>query len=133
MDYLARRDHSEKELIDKLSTRYEMEEIETTLAEMKERGWLLPPEELSAKVTEQLHRKNKGYLYICHFLRKRGLPTTERDGEREYEKAREIADSKLKDPGDTKRLASLLKNRGFDTETIGRLIHEVRRNSQSIY
>lgn len=133
MDYLARRDHSEKELIEKLSKNYEIDEIHTTLEEMKQRGWILPPEELSEKVTEQLNRKNKGYLYIFNFLRKKGLPPTPKDMNIEMEKAWSIAQTKTQDLKDTKRLASLLKNRGFDTETIGRVIHEIRQNSSSLY
>lgn len=133
MDYLARRDHSEKELIQKLSKHYEMDEIEQTLEEVKKRGWLLPEDELSEKVTEQLHRKNKGHLYILHFLRKKGLPEVPKDIDREIDKARALMTSKRIDSTDIKRLTSLLKNRGFDTETIGRVIHEVRRSSPSIY
>lgn len=133
MDYLARRDHSEKELIEKLSNHFEWEEIEPAIAEMKERGWLLPPEELAQKVTESLHRKNKGHLYIQHFLRKKGLPGTEKDPERELSKAWDLIEAKSKGPADAKRSASLLKNRGFDTETISRVIHEIRRNSPSLY
>ena len=133
MDYLARRDHSEKELIEKLSKDYETEEIERALTEVKERGWLLPPHELSEKVTEQMHRKNKGHLYISDFLDRKGLPGVAKDLEIELRKARSLAQSKLKDPKDTKRLAALLKNRGFDTETIAKVIHEIRQNSTSIY
>ena len=131
MDYLARRDHSEKELIEKLSTRYPEEEILAALSEMKERGWLLPPKELAEKVTNQFHAKNKGHLYIQHFLRKKGLPGTQKDPEMEFDKALSIIQTKAKDPKDIKRLASLLKNRGFDTETISRVINEIRRNTSS--
>lgn len=133
MDYLARRDHSEKELAEKLSKDYEPEEIERTLTEVRDRGWLLPPEELSKKVTEQMHRKNKGYLYISNFLVKKGLPPVSRDLEIELQKARTLAESRMKDHQDEKRLATLLKNRGFDTETIAKVIHEIRHNTTSIY
>ncbi len=133
MDYLARRDHSEKELIEKLSRFFEHEEIEAALTEMKQRGWLLPPEELAAKVTENLHSKNKGYLYIQNFLRKKGLPSTDRDPHREIDKARALIETKSKDSQDRKKTVSLLKNRGFDTETISRVLNEIHRNSPSLY
>ena len=133
MDYLARRDHSEKELIEKLLKFYPIDEIEKTLKEVKERGWLLPPEELSQKVAESLGRKSKGHLYINNYLRQKGLPPVEFCPEQEFEKARQLIESKLKDPSDIQRLSSLLKNRGFDTQTISRMIHEIRRNSQSLY
>jgi regulatory protein len=133
MDYLARRDHSEKELIEKLSRFFPWEEIEPVLQELKDRGWLLDPQELAAKVTESLHRKNKGYHYIQHFLRKKGLPGTAKDSEREWNKARELIETKRKPSDNPKRMVSLLKNRGFDTETISRVIHEIHRNSPSLY
>lgn len=133
MDYLAVRDHSEKELMEKLQKRYELEEILTTLEEMKQRGWILPPEELAEKVTHSLNRKNKGFLYIQAFLKQKGLPNTPKDLDLELEKAHNIITSKAKDLSDHKRLASLLKNRGFDTETISRVIHEIRRNTPSLY
>lgn len=133
MDFLARRDHSEKELREKLARDYDDDEIETTIQEVKERGWLLPPEELSEKVTNELHRKRKGHLYILNFLRQKGLPEVPKNPEIEMEKALQILESKMKDPGDTQRTVSLLKNRGFDTETITRVLHEIRRNSPSIY
>ena len=133
MDYLATRDHSEKELTEKLSKRYPQEEIEQVLGEMRQRGWLLPPEELAAKVTAQMHKKNKGHLSIQYFLCKKGLPGTAREDDIEFEKALSVIKAKAKDFKDIKRLASLLKNRGFDTETISRVIHEIRRNTPSLY
>ena len=133
MDYLSRRDHSEKELIEKLLKFYPMEEIEKTLREVKDRGWLLPSEELSQKVAESLGRKFKGHLYINNYLRQKGLPPVPIDPEQEYEKALQLIESKLKDPNDIQRLSSLLKNRGFDTQTISRMIDEIRRNTQSLY
>ncbi len=133
MDYLARRDHSEKELIEKLSARYPEEEITAALTTVKARGWLPPAEELAEKVALSLHKKNKGHLYIQNFLQKKGLPETPKEPEIEYEKALALIASNAKDPHDRKRLVSLLKNRGFDTETISRVIHEIRRNTPSLY
>ncbi len=133
MDYLARRDHSEKELRDKLSRFYTNEEISQALAELNERGWILPPEELSAKVSQQLHNKGKGIYYINQYLQKKGLPSVPKDPELEFDKAMEICQQKLSDPNDLAKLSSLLKNRGFDTETLSQVVHEIRRNSQSFY
>jgi regulatory protein len=133
MDFLARRDHSEKELTEKLLKHFELSEIEPVLEEMKERGWLPQPEELAQKVTENLHMKKKGHLYIQNFLRQKGLPETPKDMDRELEKARNLVHSKSQDLSNTKKTASLLKNRGFDTETIARVIHEIRQNTPSLY
>lgn len=128
MDFLARRDHSEKELREKLMQRFEEAEVEKAIGEVRDRGWLLPPEELAAKVAESLHRKNKSYYYILHFLRKKGLPSVDRDSEREQEKALSILTSKAKDLGDRNHLLSLLKNRGFDTDTSRKALDEIQRS-----
>lgn len=133
MDYLARRDHSEKELYEKLKKTFEETEIREALQEIKERGWLIPEHELSEKVTQSLHRKNKGIHYIQQFLKKKGLPVTALDPEVEFEKALHLVKQRIKDPQALQKVSSLLKNRGFDTETIGKVIHELRRSSQSIY
>lgn len=133
MDYLARRDHSEKELREKLKKNYSQEEIDAALKELTDRGWLLPPQELTEKVTQNLHSKKKGFLYIQNFLRQKGLPEATRDGEVEFQKAMELVESRVENLQDHKRLASLLKNRGFDTETISRVIYEIRRTAPSVY
>lgn len=133
MDYLARRDHSERELIQKLKPTYPMSEILTALQELKERGWMMDPHELSEKVYQQLNRKNKSHLYIQQFLKKRDLPAVAKDSAIELEKALSLVANKGGNSYDLNQLASLLNNRGFDKETIGKVIHEIRRNSPSLY
>lgn len=129
MDYLARRHHSEQELLTKLKKNFPVEEVEAVLLELKERGWLLPPEELSERAAEEMHRKLKGHLFINHFLRTKGLPAVPRDEEREWAKAQELVQMHGGEGLKLSKVASLLKNRGFDTETIGKVIHEIRRDS----
>ncbi len=133
MDYLARRDHSEKELYEKLKKNFETTEITLAIEEIKERGWLIPENELSEKVTLSLHRKNKGIHYIQQFLKKKGLPLTSVDHEVEFDKAMQLVNGRIKDTANLSKVSSLLKNRGFDTETIGKVIHELRRSSQKLY
>jgi len=133
MDYLARRDHSEKELYEKLKKNFDPTEITLAIEEIKERGWLIPEHDLSEKVTQSLHRKNKGIHYIHQFLTKKGLPLTSVDHEVELEKAMQLVNSRIKDPTNLSKVSSLLKNRGFDTETIGKVIYELRRSSQKLY
>lgn len=124
MDYLAIRDHSAYELEKKLTQKeYTPEEIEKALSHVQERGWLLPPDELSERVAEQLHRKNKGYSYILQYLKEKRLPAVDKDYERELEKAQELLSKRfpgLSNPSftDKKQVARMLKNRGFDHETI---------------
>lgn len=133
MDYLARRDHSERELIQKLKSQYPMDEILPTIEALKERGWLISPNELSEKVYQQFNRKNKSHFYIVQFLKKKGLPSVSRDSDVEFKKALSVVANKLGSSYDLNQLASLLKNRGFDTETIGKVIDEIRRNSPSLH
>lgn len=129
MDYLARRDHSEKELREKLSRTYEAEEVEHAIEYVHSNGWMMPPHELSLKVTESLNRKKKSYFFIINYLRQKGLPTVEMNADIEFEKALSILELKAKDLSDYKHLHSLLKNRGFDTDIIRKVINEIRRDS----
>ena len=132
MDYLARRDHSEKELREKLALRYSDEDINQALDEIRERGWLLPPEELSEKVAKSLSQRHKSHAYINHFLCKRGLPKVPKDENLELDKALDVIASKAKKRDDFNHLQSLLKNRGFDTDTIRKAVHETLRNTPKI-
>ena len=129
MDYLARRDHSEKELREKLAQHYEPEEIDHALAYVINHGWLLPPHELSEKVSESLNRKKKSHFFIINYLRKKGLPPVKKNEDTEQEKALAVLELKAKDISDYTYLHSLLKNRGFDTDTIRKVINEIRRDS----
>lgn len=128
MDFLARRDYSQKELSIKLLQDFDVDEVARALKKVKEHGWLLPPEELSEKVHREMHRKNKGFHYILNFLRKKGLPPVEMDFEAEMEKARYILSKHSKDEMPLSKLYSLLNNRGFDKEVIQRAIDETFRN-----
>lgn len=128
MDYLAIRDHSKSELKNKLSRcGYEAEEIENALNYVEERGWLLPPEELAAKVALQLHRKKKSHFYILQYLKQKQLPAVDKDPDLELEKATDLVTSRFPTLSnvsyeDKKQIARLLKNRGFDGETISRVL-----------
>ena len=135
MGFLARRDHSEKELVEKLKSHYPLDDIERAIAEMKDRGWILPPRELSQKVCESLNRKNKSHLFIRHFLKKKGLPTIPKDEDMELQKARAVLTRHLWKRDGTKKgqAVSLLRNRGFDTETIGKVLHETLGSSSGFY
>ena len=124
MDYLARRDHSVKELRQKLSTHFTGEEIDQALEYAKEHNWLLPPDELAEKVANRLHEKLKGRLFIDNYLREKGLPSVAFDDELEYEKAIEFIDKKARHQElDRDKKGRILKNRGFDISTIQRVLN----------
>ena len=130
MDYLSMRDHSKSELREKLRRKdYKDLEIEAALHIVEEKGWLLPPEELAEKVSLQLHLKKKSHSYIDQYLRSKELPSVAMNAELELEKALEITKSRFStlsnaSDEDKKQIARILKTRGFDSETISRLIHE---------
>lgn len=128
-DYLGRRDHSELELKKKLLQHFEIPAIVWAMTEAKDRGWLADPHELAEKVAESLHRKGKGHLYINRYLHGKGLPSVDKNTERELDKARQIAQYKLhKQSGfsyeEKGRLARWLGSRGYDNETVRALIYE---------
>ena len=84
---LAQRSHSEKELTQKLAKNFNKTEIQTAIKKAKQNKWLEKPEDLALKVKEELNRKKKGWLYIKHALKKRGLPLLPKNSNIEKQKA----------------------------------------------
>ena len=129
MDLLARRDHSELELKRKLAISYSADEIADAIRFASENRWMKQPEELARTVASQLDRRGKGMRYIQRFLRSKGLPTVGKNATEEVAKALALIEMKLRlEPPFNfeaqKKIGRLLKNRGYDDETIGRVIHE---------
>lgn len=137
MDYLARRDHSELELRQKLKRFYSVEEIETAINYGKEQGWIpndLPgTTALANKTAEALHRRKKGILFINSYLRKKGLPEVQSDRELELEKAEDLVKNKnlfsATQAKDLKakrqqlgKIGRFLSSRGFESRTIQQII-----------
>lgn len=91
-----------------------------------------PPHELSEKVVEELHRKQKGYLYISHYLREKGLPAVDKDLEFEYKKGMDLLLRKFHNQENSPAVARdliakkirFLSNRGYDQETIRKVVYE---------
>lgn len=137
MDFLARRDHSEKELRDKLKRDFSAEEIEKAIQYGKDNHWLpndaAGNEKLSLKTADVLHRKKKGAQYINQYLNKKGLPPVKSDPSLELEKAwslvknkySEIEDLSLDEKKKAKaKLGRFLVARGFDLEIVRKVIYE---------
>jgi regulatory protein len=127
MDYLARRDHSEKELRKKLSEFYTAEEIHEAIEIAKDKKWLASTDSellaFSEKVAYALHRKKKGIIFINHYLREKGLPPVKRDEAIELEKAKKLLKIKKFELQKARDKAKrFLASRGFDFETIGKTI-----------
>jgi regulatory protein len=151
MELFARRDHSEYELREKLKNAFlfalpeEFEDsraiieasilpaIEGAVALARERGWLKDDGELAIKMAATLHERKKGIGYINHYLEAKGLPEVGADPDLELEKALALVKNKVSDLSGisseekTKtqaRLARFLAARGFDSETVRKVIYE---------
>ncbi|RYZ70304.1 MAG: regulatory protein RecX [Proteobacteria bacterium] len=134
MDLLAKRSHSELELRQKLEadpSEYAPEDIDDALQAAIENKWLMEPSELSALLAEELRRKGKGLLHINQVLESKGLPPVPEDSESDLDRAKQLLASKLGHdfesagqlPEELEAKAQrLLMNRGFDEETISKLI-----------
>ena len=149
MDLLAQRDHSEKELRQKLrnylrpkKTRYKPLPSEEKIAEIMEQvveaineaieyakthNWLAPPEKVSNSFGNSLHRRKKGIHYINQYLAQKGLPPIAVDSELAAQKAQELLNRKYPDvqtqPREIKAKAMrFLASRGFSMEVIRQLI-----------
>jgi regulatory protein len=130
LELLARRDHSEKELREKLARRkYEKTEIDEAIESARVSNLLRDPEELARAVSDMLSRKKKSFRYIRAFLQKKGLPLVGSEPENEMQKARELLELKFrKGPPFTfeekPKVMRYLTNRGFDFDTIRKVLHE---------
>lgn len=134
MDLLARRDHSEKELRTKLRDRFSDEEglgdiVNEAIEFAKDNNWLGNPEDLASRMADMLHRRNKGIHYINNYLREKGLPSVETDRDLELEKALSIVKNKYDEDYEFSReekakVGRFLAARGFDSETVRKVIYE---------
>ena len=133
MDILARRDHSEKELREKLNGKFPSDEVESAIEFAKSKGWIPESEEdqmrLSQKIADDLKRKGKGHEYINQYLEQKGLAPVPFDPAEELEKARQLVENKFSDMKqmDQKQKAKagrFLSARGFDLETVRKVIYE---------
>lgn len=128
-DYLAKRDHSIRELVQKLKKWHTPDEIQVAMEHAIQHGWILEPDQLALKVSRQLDQKSRGTLYINTYLKRKGLPPVTADVENEAEKARWIAKKKFTDgPPYTfeqkKVIYRLLVNRGFTDEICRKIMNE---------
>jgi SOS response regulatory protein OraA/RecX len=86
MDLIARRDHSERELVQKLTrAQHSADEIAATIEELRERGWLPDPSVLAEREADRLRRRGKSEMQIHAWLIKKGLPAAQRQADAEVE------------------------------------------------
>lgn len=133
MDYVAKRDHSEKELRTKLKPYCEPELIDQAIIWATEQNWLAAPEVLKQKFADQLHRRGKGIRSINQKLKAKGLPSTKSDFETEIVKARKLVFAKwsasdfngldFKEAQKLKaKIMRFLIARGFETDVVGQIL-----------
>lgn len=125
--YLARRDHSEKELYDKLKIRFEKQTALQAIDAAKEMGWLKTPCELAQQIYRILNDKKKGELYIQNYLKKLNLPSVVIDESLEYNKGLSLLNSKF-DEWESytfeqkQKPVRFLQSRGFSHVVIKKLL-----------
>lgn len=126
-DYLGRRDHSEKELREKLGRRFAFDVVEQVIQEAKDRGWILKEDVLAEKIAQLLHSKRKSWSYIHQYLKKKGLPAVAKDPTIELQKAHELLELKFHKITnfsfeERQKAYTYLGYRGFDFDTIRKAV-----------
>jgi regulatory protein len=134
MDFIARREHSEKELRKKLKESFvDSDSVDEVIDEAiefaKENRWLGDPAELAQRLSDMLHRRNKGIHYINNYLREKGLPPVSADRDLELEKALALVKNKYSEEyefsrEDKAKVARFLASRGFDSDTVRKVVYE---------
>lgn len=137
LDLIAKRDHSETELRQKLRKTFSREENREELGDLveeaidfaKDSGFIGNPEELAERMADTLHRRHKGIHYINNYLREKGLPPVSADRELELEKALHVVKNKYAEDyefsrEEKARAGRFLASRGFDSETVRKVLYE---------
>lgn len=141
MDFIARRDHTEKELRKKLSLRCEPDVVDKTLAWAQEQNWLAAPEKLKTQFAEQLGRRGKGIRKINQKLKELGLETVKPNKASELEKARKLVlakwssddfvDLDFKEAQKLKaKIMRFLITRGYESDVIGLILKNLASKSE---
>lgn len=124
---LARRDHSELEIKQKLNLRFDGNVIDKAIDIARRNRWIGCEKELAERVAKDLSRKKKGQYYIEKALRRKGLPLVEWNEQEEVEKAQQLvcrrfADLDKLDLETKQRVYRFLANRGFKESIIKKVI-----------
>lgn len=133
MDLVARRDHSVKELRQKLSLRCDPETVEKTLQWAQEQHWLAPPERLQSQVSQQLARRGQGIRRINQKLKSLGLDSTVGNSDEELNRAQQLVRAKWSyenfkhlDFKEAQKLRAkimrFLATRGYESSTISLIL-----------
>jgi regulatory protein len=131
MDLLSRRDHSEKELRQKLKQKeFTSEDIDKALVYAFECNLIPEPQDLAERFAHFLHRQKKGHLSINQTLKKKGLPPVALDYDLEKEKALQALEIKLRgrelselDRDQKGKLGRFLQARGYPLDVIRAVLY----------
>ena len=129
--YLTYRAHSEHELKVKLIKNFNKQEVEKAIQIAKKNKWIPEPEELACQLADELHRKKKGWLFIQAALKKKQLPLTQKQEEREEEKCRWWLEKKFGNiqnfsQKEINKIYRFLSYRGFEERIIKKIVHEYK-------
>lgn len=134
MDLTAKRDHSEAELRQKLRQQFSGTEglseiLDEAIDFAKDNKFIGNPNELAERMADMLHRRHKGIHYINNYLREKGLPPVNADRDLELEKALLVMKTKYSENYDFSReekarAGRFLASRGFDSETVRKVLYE---------
>jgi regulatory protein len=130
--FLARREHTRKELARKLAPHTEDEaEIAALLEDFQQRGWL--SEQRFVEQVVHARRGRYGSRYIAHELREKGVSdeaiatTLSQLKENDLETARTVWAKKFgtlpEDAKDRAKQMRFLQSRGFGLDVIGKLLN----------
>ena len=142
MDYVARRDHSEKELRKKLSARCEPSTVDQVMSWAQEQNWLASPDKLKEQFAAQLGRRGKGIRKINQKLKELGLSSVKAEKETELEKARKLVTAKwsvddfqnldFKEMQKLKaKIMRFLAARGYESDVISLILKNEFKKSSS--
>ncbi len=130
-DYLARRDHSVKEIEEKLAQKqiYDPEEIKEAIQQAIDQKWFLPEDELAENVARSLSLKSKSHYFITNYLKEKGLPVVEFSEDNESTAIRRCLIKKFKNHQnlsfeDKQKAMRLLSSRGFHKETCYKILDQ---------
>lgn len=129
--YLSRRDHTIRELRQKLSKYHEPSEIIAALEKADEIKILPDHKKMSLQLAQQLLRKGRGQRYISAYLKKKGLPLSLPDEDEELKRAKQIVFHTLRlEPPFTlaqkQKIFRYLSNRGFSS-SLARSIMNIKK------
>ncbi len=127
--YLSRRDHSVRELSQKLARYHEFDEVAAAIRKADDLKLLPDPNIFAQKLSLSLLARGKGKLYISAYLKKKGLPGAVIPLEEELERARKLVSHQLNFSApytlkEKQKVFRYLNNRGFASNVVKMVMNE---------